>query len=312
MPADDINTRMHYFDRQFLRARDFQVEQTYHLERHRLHNKLLHTEGVARTNHLLVTGEVGQRTLTVAEGIAIDEEGREIVLLQQSKYPIDPLTEPGKYELIVRLDEVASDPSTDPGVDGSTRIREKPIFELLTPALVKPPMLRLAEIEIEPAGTLKSAPISIRTFAGTSVGASATFETVTANTIKSPTWNVTPVYVNERAMALPTPPETNICAPKSFKTGGGILLIFASGSGEAATGKAEVIGMQLLLDNNVVGRVESCVKDPKEAHKTFVTSGLVVPKIAAGQHTLTIKTTKSTQVVQNDFFSITILELPFQ
>ena len=31
MPDDDINARMHYFDRQFLRASDFQVEQKYHL-----------------------------------------------------------------------------------------------------------------------------------------------------------------------------------------------------------------------------------------------------------------------------------------
>ena len=75
---DDINKRMNYFDRQFLRAADFKVEQEYHLQRHRLHNKLLHTPGVAKD--LQVSGIAGTNTLTVAPGIAIDVEGREIVL----------------------------------------------------------------------------------------------------------------------------------------------------------------------------------------------------------------------------------------
>jgi hypothetical protein len=367
MPDDDINARMHYFDRQFLRASDFQVEQKYHLERHRLHNRLLHTPGVAALNDLIVSGDFGQDTLTVAKGIAIDAEGREIVLLKEENYAIDPLTIPGKYELIVRLDEVPSDPSTDPGVNGSTRIREKPIFELLTPNTAKPSMLRLAEIEVQPAGKLKSSPTSIRTFAGTLVGASTTFETVTANNftlkgsgvdpakrpdlscsasgdirfrttrpaksspeetllitstgfVKSPMWNVTELYVNQRATSFPTPPNNIICTPKKFITGGGILLIFASGSGQAS-GTELTVGMDLLVgdkreDGTIseikVGSVLGCVNDTTEAHKPFMTSSLVVRNIASGEHTLTLKTTISTKVVQNDFFNVTILELPFQ
>ena len=359
---DDINKRMNYFDRQFLRAADFKVEQEYHLHRHRLHNKLLHTPGVATQNDLNVSGDSGQNTLTVAAGIAIDVDGREIVLLQQYKHSIDPQTQPGKYQLTVRLDEVESDPSSDPGVDGRTRIKEEPIFELLAPNMVKPSMLRLAAIDVEPAGKLKSPPTSIRAFAGTVVGASTTFETVTASTftlqgvgidmakqpdlscntsgdirfrttrptkpspeetllitstgfVRSPMWNVNSVYVNERAINIPTNPNTVICAPKTFNTGGGILLIFASGSGAAAAGTSGPsisIGMDLLLDNNRVGSVLSCVNDTTESHKVFVTSGLVVRNIAPGSHALTLKTSPSTTVVQNDFFNVTILELPFQ
>jgi hypothetical protein len=359
---DDINKRMNYFDRQFLRAADFKVEQDYHLHRHRLHNKLLHTPGVAAEKDLKVSGEPGTNTLTVDAGIAIDVEGREIVLLKEYPYSLgNPLTEPGKYELIVRLDEVPSDPSTDPGVDGATRIKEEPIFELLAPNMVKPSMLRLAAVEVEPAGTLKSEPTSIRAFAGTVVGASTTFETVTANTftlqavgidiakrpdlscntsgdirfrttrpatsspqetllitstgfVKSPMWNLTSIYVNERATAIPTPPNNNICAPKQFTTGGGILLVFASGSGAAAgtSGQSITIGMDVLLDNIVVGKVLSCVNDTTESHKPFVTSGLVVRNITPGPHNLTLKTSPSTTVGQNDFFNVTILELPFQ
>jgi hypothetical protein len=358
---DDINKRMNYFDRQFLRASDFKVEQEYHLHRHRLHNKLLHTPGVAAETDLKVSGDLGTNVLTVAQGIAIDVDGREIVLLKDYVYSMDPGTEPGKYELVVRLDEVPSDPSTDPGVDGATRIKEEPIFELLTPNMVKPSMLRLAAIEVEPAGKLKSAPTSVRAFAGTVVGASSTFETVTANTftlqqvgidiakqpdlscntsgdirfrttrpansspqetllitstgfVKSPMWNVSSIYVNERATTIPTPPNSIICAQKQFTTGGGILLVFASGSGAAAgtTGQSITIGMDVLLDNVTVGKVLSCVNDTTESHKPFVTSGLVIRNITPGPHTFALKTSPSTTIGQNDFFNVTILELPFQ
>jgi hypothetical protein len=358
---DDINKRMNYFDRQFLRAADFKVEQDYHLKRHRLHNKLLHTPGVAGENDFKVTGEPGTNALIVAAGIAIDEDGREIVLSQQQHERIPPQTQPGTYELTVRLEEGESDPSSDPGVKGATRIKEEPTFELLAPNMVKPPMLRLATVEVDPAGTLKSPPTSIRAFAGTSIGASSTFESVTANTftlkktgveiakrpdlsctsagdilfrttrppnsspeeslritsdgfVKSPMWNVSSIYVNERASTIPTPPNSIICAPKQFTTAGGILLVFASGSGAAAgtTGQSITIGMDVLVGDTRVGQVQSCVNDTTESHKPFVTSGLVVRKINPGTHSLRLKTSPSTTVAQNDFFNVTILELPFQ
>jgi len=358
---DDINKRMNYFDRQFLRAADFTVEQDYHLYRHRLHNKLLHTPGVAGENDLKVGGDPGTNMLTVAAGIAIDVDGREIVLLQQQHHTIAAETKPGTYELTVRLEEAESDESNDPGVRGNTRIEEKPTFDLLAPNLVTPSMLRLATVEMDPAGTLKSPPTSIRAFAGTVIGASSTFESVTANTftlkntavpvakrpdlscansgdilfrttrpansspeeslritstgfVKSPMWNVSPIYVNERATTIPTPANSIICAPKQFTTAGGILLVFASGSGAAAgtTGQNITIGMDVLVDDTRVAQVQSCVNDTTESHKPFVASGLVVRNINPGSHSLKLKTSPSTTVAQNDFFNVTILELPFQ
>ncbi len=353
---DDINKRMNYFDRQFLRAADFKVEQEYHLHRHRLHNKLLHTPGVATQKDLEVSGNAGTNMLTVAPGIAIDFQGREIVLLEQHRHSIDALTKPGTYELTVRLDEVPSDPSSDPGVEGgATRIDEKPIFELLAPDMVKPSMLRLAAIEVEPAGTLKTGPASLRAFAGTNVGANASFETVTlkensidipkrpdlsCNTsgdilfrttrpakpgpeetlrltstgfVKSPMWKVTPLFENKRAPA--TAAGAEIFA-NSFETGGGTLLIFASGSGASkdplGPNQTVVIGIELLLDDSPItnGKVQSCVKN--QDPQPFVTTFLVVPKIAPGTRKLTLKTLGTTIVGGNDFFNVTILELPFQ
>ncbi len=356
---DDINKRMNYFDRQFLRAADFKVEQEYHLHRHRLHNKLLHTAGVATEKDLKVTGEAGTDMLTIAEGIAIDEQGREVMLLQQHHHPIDPGTKAGNYELTVRLDEVPSDFSSDPGVEGATRINEEPIFELLAPDKVKPSMLRLAAIEVQDDGKLKSPPISIRKFAGTSIGESVTADSVTANTLtlkesdihiakwpdlssttsgdilfrttrpadstpkeslritttgflKSGMWRVTPLFENER------PESTEPGKPflsKSFEAGGGTLLIFASGSGaskaQVQPNQSVVIGIELLLGESPIpnGKVQSCVKN--QDPQPFVTTFLVVPQVPKGTPKLTLKTLGTTIVGGNDFFNVTILELPF-
>ena len=132
--------------------------------------------------------------------------------------------------------------------------------------------------------------------------------------IVSPMWAVIQVYLNEQA--TPTPvfgPSQPICPPKPFTTGGGTLLILASGSGAALSGVPGpiVIGMDLVVDNNQVGSVLSRVNNMAES-KPFLTSGLVVRGIAPGSHTLTLKTAASTVVGLNDFFNVTILELPFQ
>ena len=357
---DDINKRMNYFDRQFLRAADFKVEQDYHLHRHRLHNKLLHTPGVGAENDLKVSGDVGTNMLTVAAGIAIDVEGREIVLLQQHHHPIPAETKPGTYELTVRLEEVPSEPSTDPGVEGNTRTKDEPTFELLAPNMVKPPMLRLATVEVDPAGTLKSEPTSIRAFAGTTIGASSSFESVTANTLtlkktgidiakrpdlssnssgdillrttrpansspeeslritstgflKSPMWNVTSLLVNKRPTDSINPEKIIFPDGDEFKSGGGTLLIFASGSGATTqpAGQSQVIGIELLLDDNPIpiGKVQAFVTS--QGPQPFLTTFLLVPKIPSGTHRLKLRTAPKTIVGGNDFFNVTILELPF-
>ncbi len=140
------------------------------------------------------------------------------------------------------------------------------------------------------------------------------FKVTRSGAIVSPMWTVTQVYLNEQATATPFPlPGQTICPPKQFSTGGGTLLIFASGSGAALSGVPGpiIIGMDLLLDDERVGSVLSRVSHMTES-KPFVTSGLVVPGRASGSHTLTLKTAASTVVGGNDFFNVTILELPFQ
>ena len=338
MPDDEINKRMNYFDRQFLRAADFQVEQSYHIDRHRRHNKLLHTPGLAGPNDLRVTGKKGQGHVTVSGGTAIDNHGREIVVpAAQPPVALSEIPEAGKYAMFVELLEQPTDPSTDPGVVGQTRITETPNFrfkKLLTdpPDPSEYPPLTLAAITVDAAKNLTEIPdLSMRKLAGTAAGFTGKFDAVTASSLtltqegqptvqmessgvmKSPMWNVISLFTNKRA-GTTIEPDNLIFRPDDgeFKTGGGTLIVFASGSGAAKAAvpaNGTVIGMEVRLDDRSIDRVQSLVKN--QDPQPFVTTFLVVRNIALGTHKLTLRTLATTTVGGNDFFNVTIVELPF-
>src|SRR5581483_6189128 len=75
--VNDEIRRVRYFDRQFLRASDFQEEQAYHIALRRRHNIAGHTWGIVVGLALEVDGE---GNLSVAPGLAIDGFGRELVV----------------------------------------------------------------------------------------------------------------------------------------------------------------------------------------------------------------------------------------
>ena len=338
MPDDEINKRMNYFDRQFLRAADFQVEQRYHLDRHRRHNRLLHTPGLGGPDDLRVTGTIGQAQVTVSSGTAIDSEGREIVV-PTSLPPVDlnKIPEAGTYAMYVELIEKPTDPSPDPGVVGLTRMTEEPDFKFkrLTtdpPDPAEIPKLFLAAITVDAAKNLTEIrDFDMRKLAGTVAGFTGQFDTVTAKSLtltqegqptvqiensgmmKSPMWNVISLLANKRAGTTIEPDNIIFSKPEEqdFKTGGGTLIVFASGSGAAKTAvpaTGTVIGMEVRVDDRSIDKVQTFVKnqDPQQ----FVTF-LVARNIASGAHKLTLKTLAATIVSGNDFFNLTILELPF-
>ena len=157
----DITKRMNYFDRQFLRAKDFQDEQEYHIDRRRRHNRLLHKPGVAEG--LEVTGEAGANTVTVSAGTAIDIPGREIVLAEERTVPM-PKNEKWT-KIYIEYSEVESDPSQDPGVEGRMRITESPTFSLVPPDAKSAYGIQLAYIKLK-EGKLTTTPEDIREYAG--------------------------------------------------------------------------------------------------------------------------------------------------
>jgi len=117
----DSIKRLNYFDGQFLRAPDFTEEQTYHLEMGRRHNQKLHTWGIADGLKLQYT--IGSSQIEIAEGMAIDSEGREIVLV--NKVNRDLSTFLGKTVYItIAYNERKVDETKETGVEGFTRVQE--------------------------------------------------------------------------------------------------------------------------------------------------------------------------------------------
>lgn len=77
MSSDDIK-RLHYYERQFLRTRDFQDEQAYHIEMRRRHLIAHHIWGIVVG--LEITQDPNSQIWSVQPGMAIDGFGREIVV----------------------------------------------------------------------------------------------------------------------------------------------------------------------------------------------------------------------------------------
>jgi hypothetical protein len=118
--------------------------------------------------------------------------------------------------------------------------------------------------------------------------------------ISTPRWNVSEPISNSIA-GLP------IAVP--FTTGGGSLLLFVSGSGFSNAG-AQAIGIQILIDGIFHGMAQVFTNEAL-SHKSFTANATLVKGILAGAHMLTLAAMPNTVTDFNDFFSVTILELPF-
>ena len=118
--------------------------------------------------------------------------------------------------------------------------------------------------------------------------------------IKSSMWNVTQLFKQETG-ALPK--------QRSFTSGGGILLIFVSGSGFTGT-SAKIIGMTIYVDDVEVGTAKVFTNEIK-SHKAFAANVIVANGIVAGLHELKFVARVGTETSGADFFSAVVLELPF-
>jgi len=98
--------------------------------------------------------------------------------------------------------------------------------------------------------------------------------------------------------------------PKSvgFSSGGGTLVIIYSGTGWRQG--AGNVGMNLLLDNVVVSTTRSWTNE-SQSHKAFTTNIHVQANVAAGNHTIALTVIPETVTDVNDWFNVTVLEMPF-
>ncbi len=121
--------RLRYFDKQFLQAGDFTDEQAYHMRLRRLLNRSFFTPGIGFGLELELSGT----DLTVMPGLAIDDQGRELVVNEVLKPQAQPA---GDADVYLQYQEQESDPATL-GLRLSTRWDQTP--QILTQTAGAPP-----------------------------------------------------------------------------------------------------------------------------------------------------------------------------
>lgn len=115
--------RLNYFTHQFLREQDFKDEQAYHVEMRRRHNRLLHGWGVVSG---LEVQKKGEREITIGPGMAIDKEGRELVLSETVTRDFTALERSSHTHVTIAYAEKwdEADHQAAGGVEGYTRLTE--------------------------------------------------------------------------------------------------------------------------------------------------------------------------------------------
>lgn len=147
--------RLKYFNHQFLRVEDFQEEQDYHLKMRRRLNRVLHTWGVAEG--LQVTAAAGATAVKVAAGTAIDEQGREIVLLTERTEPLGTYSVKTVYVTLRYLEEPTDETDeTGTGLE-ARRWTERPELRIVDAAPARQgEVLVLARVNLAANGTVAS------------------------------------------------------------------------------------------------------------------------------------------------------------
>jgi hypothetical protein len=152
--------RLNYFNHQFLVDTDFRDEQHYHIEMRRRHNRFMHGWGVAEG---LLVEQSDQRQILVTPGMAIDMDGREIVLLEPKTLTVAPLEKAGHVFAVVSYREEGADQQGATGVmPNFTRMAELASISITHHPPHDGTAIALARIYLDDAGLIKDIDLSVR------------------------------------------------------------------------------------------------------------------------------------------------------
>ncbi|MBD2503798.1 hypothetical protein [Anabaena azotica] len=124
--------RPNYFTSEFLVAKDFQDEQAYHRDMRHCHNRLLHTPGVV--NGLEVKTD-DNKLFIVKAGMAIDQNGKEIILASDTLPQPLNLTATGGIYVTIEYKDVTDEQDKDVTsglLNQYRRITERPLIKTTT------------------------------------------------------------------------------------------------------------------------------------------------------------------------------------
>ena len=164
-----VDQRVNYHDTLQVDIKDYAADQHYHVDRHRKQNRLLRTSGVIEG--IEVTKNADSTGIEITRGIAVDHEGRLIILNGNAYYNNRDLSIEGdKFRLslvgqrgviglfIAYYEKLAYAPSSSPNRGPADRWQEQPELEVVTPGN-KPRQERainLATITLSANGQIES------------------------------------------------------------------------------------------------------------------------------------------------------------
>ena len=188
----NIVKRLNYYDHQFLRAPDFSDEQNYHLSMRRLHNSALHTWGIVQGLQVTAASGGTGTAVTVNAGVALDSTGREMVLAADTNLELGGAANGTTLYITITYDEQQSDPTTEAGGPGNTRVTEAPKLSFSKDAPADASLtLILAKVPRTSTG-LGAIDSSDRKQAGVVLGSDLTVNTLTLKRdgVAQPNWPV--------------------------------------------------------------------------------------------------------------------------
>ena len=177
--------RPNYFTSQFLVEDDFNGEQLYHRDLRLRHNRSLHEWGVVEGLNVTQTGE---KQIAVSEGMAIDSQGQEIIILTDSALPenisLEALDPNSTIEFTIIYRELEEQPYQVGSETKFTRTNERPKFVIYGSSTNQDDLqdgnldlktenvpldgtvIRLAQIVLDNSGNVSAVDNSVRKLAG--------------------------------------------------------------------------------------------------------------------------------------------------
>ena len=173
-PERPSDSRVRYFDGQFLGSQDFIDEQRYHVDRMRRHTAQLRIRGVSDGLGVSATGVL---KVKIEAGTAIDDRGRQLVLAAARELVLAPdLVKPAQYVLGLvfaqATDRTMGGTGDQKGTRGDTRFRDDVTISVHGVGKAAPEgAVAVALLTVDAGGAVVvSTPAEVRVYSGLRLG----------------------------------------------------------------------------------------------------------------------------------------------
>lgn len=158
-----MSERPRYFLGQAIGVDDLALEQLYHREKTRRHNRLLHGWGIVRGLDMRASGT---REVTISPGYALDRRGEEIVVSRSVRVDLSGHAAGATVYVAVRYEERPERPVPTPRGQQYSRVRETFAVEVLARVPPRKLLVVLGDVELGRGGKVRKVSTARRRYVG--------------------------------------------------------------------------------------------------------------------------------------------------